>query len=224
MSDVAVETPTSKILQIPLKGKCGTVAVDPDRITDDAIYEYIFAVGLETVINKVGMSKKAAGITKLTGAAHESAVADVRKQAEDNVKAIYAGTIKRPGVSSKRSGAVQTEAMRLARGVVKQLLREEGYKTGAIDAKDLTAYAKEVLATNPELYKKAEANLAERAKEAETTKSGGIDIKALLGAKANDESLKAKPKVPPKPRAAKAKTPAAGAVAPRQKPAPHVTH
>lgn len=221
MTDVSVSEPTgSKILSLELRGKCGSVDVDPEKITDDAIYEAIFKIGLETVVNKVGMSKIATGITKLTGKAHDDAVAAVRKQAEENVKAIYAGTIKLGrGAAAKRSGAVNTEAMRLAKALVKDLLRNQGYKIGAFSAGELTEYAKEVLAGNPELYKKAEANLVERAE----TKVKGFDIKAMLGTRADDEELKAKPKVAPKPKK-KGDKPSlsatqAGLVAPRQKPA-----
>jgi hypothetical protein len=50
---------------------------------------------------------------------------------------------------------------------------------------------------NPDLYKRAEENLVQRA----ALPVKGLDVKSMLGDKAGDETLKAKPKVPPKPKA-----------------------
>lgn len=222
MTDVTVEQgadalAVSKILTIEIRGKCGSIEIDPEKITDDAMYEFIFKTGLDTLVNKVGMSKIATGITKLSGDAATKAKAAVLKQAQENVEAIYAGTLKGARAKSKVSGAVNTEAMRLAKAMVKEHLRTNGYKISAFDAKEITAYAKEVLAANPDLLKKAEANLAERA----ATPVKGVDLKKLLGAHAEDEAFKAKPKVPPKPKAKGEKqlsAKQAGLVAPRAKP------
>jgi hypothetical protein len=222
MTDTTVEQATTetvkKLLTIEVRGKCGSIEVDPEKITDDAMYEFIFKTGLDTLVNKVGMSKIATGITKLSGAEAERAKAAVLKQAQENVEAIYAGTLKGARAKSKVSGAVNTEAMRLAKAQVKELLRANGYKISAFDAKEITAYAKSVLEANPDLLKKAEANLAERA----ATPVKGIDITKMLGAHATDETFKAKPKVPPKPKAkgekAQLSAKQAGLVAPRAKP------
>lgn len=220
MTDTTVEVDPGekKLLTVTIRGKCGTLDVDTSKIVDDETYEKIFLIGLETAINKVGMSKIAAGLTKLSGAALEAAKAAVLKQAQENVEAIYAGNLKGLKKTAKATGAVQTEAMRLAKAQVKELLRANGYKIGAFSAKELTDYAKEVLAANPELLKKAEANLEER----KATPVKGIDLKKMLGSMADNPEAKAKPKVPPKPKA-KGEKPTlsakqAGLVAPRAKP------
>jgi len=228
MTDVTVEQdPTAtvkKILTVQIRGKCGSVDIDPEKITDDAMYEFIFKTGLDTLVNKVGMAKIATGVTKLSGAEADKRKAEVLKQAQENVEAIYAGTLKGARAATKVTGAVNTEAMRLAKAMVKDLLRNNGYKIGAFDAKELTAYAKDVLAANPDLIKKAEANLAERA----AAPVKGIDLKKMLGAHADDESMKAKPKVPPKPKAKGEKVAMsakqAGLVAPRAKPTAPLAH
>src|SRR5258708_32668 len=142
MTDVTVEQDTAeatvkKILTVEIRGKCGSVEIDPEKITDDAMYEFIFKTGLDTLLNKVGMSKIATGITKLSGAEADRAKAAVMKQAQENVEAIYAGTLKGSRAKSKVTGAVNTEAMRLAKAMVKDLLRNNGYKIGAFDAKEL---------------------------------------------------------------------------------------
>lgn len=206
-----------KIFTIEVRGKCGTVDVDPDDLPID-VYEYALKAGLEAIINKVGMSKIAAGITKLSGKAADDAKAKVLEQARKNVADLKNGTIKGLRSSTKRAGAVNTEALRLAKAMAKQVLRDNGYKISAFDAKELTAMAKEVLAGNPDIYKKAEANLAERA----ATPVKGFDLKKMLGARADSEELKAKPKAPPKKAKGEKGTLSAkqaGMVAPRAKPA-----
>jgi hypothetical protein len=212
------------MLKVKLKGDCGEVEVDPSKITDMDIYQYIFQVGLETIVNKVGMSKIAAGITKAQGEDKVKRTAEIVEQAQKTVQAMYDGDLKGAKATSKRSGAVNTEAMRLAKALVKDTLRNNGYKISAFDAKEITAYAKEVLKANSELYKKAQENLEQRA----ALPVKGLDVSSMLGERTGDESLKAKPKVPPKPKA-KAKdaimsAAEAGKVAPRQKPHAATAH
>lgn len=221
----AVAGEASVTLKVKLKGGVGEVEVDASKIVDMDIYQYIFQVGLETIINKVGMSKLATGITKATGEDKAKRTQQIVEQAQKTIQAMYDGDLKGAKATSKRTGATQTEAMRLAKALVKDLLRKEGYKISAFDAKELTAFAKEVLAGNQDLYKRAEENLAQRA----ALPVKGLDVKSMLGDKAGDESLKAKPKVPPKPRAAKAdgapiSAAQAGKVQTRAKPAGATAH
>jgi len=213
----------SKTLKIKLKGGAGEVEVDTSRIEDMAVYQYIFQVGLETIINKVGMSKIAAGLTKLEGEEQAKAHKAVVEQAQKTVQAMYDGDLKGAKATSKRTGAVQTEAMRLAKALVKQTLRDNGYKISAFDAKELSAFAKDVLASNQDLYKTAEENLKARA----ALPVKGLNVAAMLGERSGDEALKAKPKVPPKPKG-KAKdvisSTQAGKFQPRQKPTGQTAH
>ncbi len=113
--------------------------------------------------------------------------------------------------------------MRLAKNMVKDLIRNSGQKIGAYSAKELTAAAKTVLERNPALIQLAEKNLAERATEAKGTSA--LNLKGLFGAKADSDEVKAKPKAPPK---RKAGTPIsakqAGMAAPRQKPSGATAH
>jgi hypothetical protein len=136
---------------------------------------------------------------------------------------MYDGDLKGAKATSKRTGATQTEAMRLAKALVKDTLRTNGYKISAFDAKEITAFAKEVLAANQDLYKRAEENLKARAE----LPVKGLSVASMLGERTGDETLKAKPKVPPKPKA-KAKdvisAAQAGKVAPRAKPTGATAH
>jgi len=222
---VATTEAASVILKIKLKGGVGEVEVDASKIVDMDVYQYIFQVGLETIINKVGMSKIAAGITKVSEADKPKRTAEIVEQAQKTVQAMYDGNLKGAKATSKRTGAVQTEAMRLAKALVKDTLRSNGYKISAFNAKELTAFAKDVLAGNADLYKRAEENLKARAE----LPVKGLNVATMLGERAGDEALKAKPKVPPK---AKAKDGAkevlsaaqAGKVQPRAKPAGATAH
>jgi hypothetical protein len=232
MTDVTInEAPSEaagvvQAITVPLKSDCGEVQVVMANLPDD-VYAMVMLEGLKSIINSVGMSKLLPGITKLEGAEKDKAVAAVKAQADANVKALYEGTINKRGRKAKTSGAVQTEAMRLAKMLVKDHIRNSGQKIGAYSAKEITEAAKKVLEGNPRLIIQAQANLDERAVEAKTT--GGLDLTALFGAKASTEEVKAKPKTPPKPKAkGEGKAPLsakqASLVAPRQKPTGATAH
>lgn len=222
MTDTTVSD-TPMLLKIKLKGDVGEVECDPSKIVDMDIYQFIFQTGLETLVNKIGMSKLAAGITKAQGEDKVKRTEAIIEQALKTIQAMYDGDLKGAKATSKKSGAVNTEAMRLAKAVVKDTLRSAGYKIGAFDAKEITAYAKEVLKSNPNLYKTAEENLKARAE----LPVKGLDVKSILGERTGDETLKAKPKVPPKPKAKKGdvlSAAQAGKVAPRSKPTGQTAH
>lgn len=227
MEHVASSTPTaaeeSPIVTITLKGGCGTMEVDTSRF-DMATYKAIFVAGVESLVMKSGMSKLLPGITKLEGKEQEGRIKEVREQAEKNLEAMYAGNLK-GGKAKKAAGAVNVEAMRLAKNMLRDLIKASGQKIGAYSAKEQTAAAKVILDANPHLLKLAEENLANRVEEAKGAKK--LDLKGLFGAKAESDEVKAKPKVPPKKKE-KADKPIsaaqAGKVAPRQKPSGATAH
>jgi hypothetical protein len=214
-----------KIYKIVLKGEAGELTINSDEITDDNTYRAIFQLGLDTLCAKAnGAAKSLAGITKLEGKELEDRKAEVLKAAEKTLAQLRDGIV--PGAKkAKASGAEQTEAMRLAKNMFKDLIRSSGQKVGAYSAKEHTAAAKIILERNPHLMELARKNLAERVSEAKGTK--GLDLFALVGDKANSDEVKAKPKVPPKKKGDKAPLSAkqAGMAAPRQKPAAgHTAH
>lgn len=228
-ADATVDgAPAPFIASIPLKGDCGEVEINFDKLSIDD-YKMLLIEGAKAVINSVGMSKKLPGITKLEGADREKAVAAVREQAKETINSLEANTFTGKKAKVKTSGAEATEALRLAKLLVKDHIRANGQKIGAYSAKEITEAAKAVLAGNPALLAQAKANLAARVEESKGTK--GLDLNALFGAKASSDEVKAKPKVAPK---RKAKVDAegkpvlsakqAGLVAPRQKPAGATAH
>lgn len=199
------------------KVKGETIEVNFDELPIE-IYREMLRLGAKEYVNKVGMSKIGAGLTKLEGTELKKAQDAVVAQAKKNVEAMTTGNgFKYSGESksaTKVSGAVNTEAMRLAKNIVKDLMKKAGLKISHTPASEITIAAKAVLASMPDLYKTAEANLEARAK---TPSIPGLDIKALVHA---DPELVAKAE---KAKAAKKKggtisAKQAGMVAPKKKP------
>lgn len=180
----------ANVVDVPItKVKGESVSVNFDELPIEVYKEMLF-LGAKEYINKVGMSKIGAGLTKLEGTELEKAQKAVVVQAQKNVSDMNAGKIKYHGEASKSatkvSGAVNTEAMRLAKNIVKDLMKKAGLKISHTPASEITIAAKEVLKAMPDLYKTAEANLEARAK---TPTIAGLDIKALVHA---DPALVAK--------------------------------
>lgn len=146
------------------KGK-DTVDIDTDTLPE-AVYAEAMLQGLKVLMNR-GMSK----VTKEAHSGDEEAMkAAAMAVAAKNLEAIKSGDIKFSGEAkkaSKVSGALRTEAMRLARNVIKDELKKAGLKISHIDASEITAAAKELLddeAQGPSILAMAQANLEERTK------------------------------------------------------------
>jgi hypothetical protein len=207
----------ANIQQIPVtKVKGATVDVDFDALPIE-VYKEMLYLGAKEYINSVKMSKIGAGLTKLEGAELEKAQAAVVAQAKANAEAMHTGKdFKFHGStksSTKVSGAVNTEAMRLARNLVKDWMKSNGQKISHTPASEITAAAKVILQQMPDLYATAEANLKARA----ATPVKGIDLSSIIKADpklvAKAEEAKAAKKKD-KPLSAKQ----AGMVAPKKKP------
>lgn len=160
VSEVSVEATASSLVDIPVtKGK-STVSVDLAAIPEE-VYKAALIEGLKSFINK-GMSKI---MTKgLEGEKLAEAQAAAMKKANENLAAINDGSIKLPGrkAKSKVSGAVMTEARRLARNLVKDEIKHSGGKVSHYKASDITAAANVLIESDPELIKMAEENIKKR--------------------------------------------------------------
>lgn len=202
------------ILKVPIvKGKAN-VDVDTEKDIPDTVLAEIYLQGLKVVLNR-GMSKITT--TGLEGDDLEEAKLAAMTKATENLEAMRQGKVKITGVKadSKVSGAVRTEAMRLARNLVKDELKRQGKKVSYIEASEITKAANTLLVAKPELIEMAKANLAARE---ETAKGLGIDIG---GIPVSEKRVKAAEKA----KAEKAKVKAeqlsatqAGKVAPHAKP------
>src|SRR5258708_7757401 len=139
MTDVGVDTDQfgvateliANVQSIPLTkvkvdGVHATVEINFDEIPMSVYKEMLF-LGAKEYINSVGMSKIGAGLTKLSGASLEKAHNDIKAQAAKNAEAITTGEGfkfhgAKAGASadgSKVTREVNTEAMRLAKALVK---------------------------------------------------------------------------------------------------------
>ena len=161
-------------LDVPVvKGK-GTVRICPSDIADD-VWQEVIAQGLKVIIN--------GGASKITKALYEGdedkLKAAAMAKATERVAGMLDGTIKlsRKAAAKGVSGAVKTEAMRLARNLVKDELKRQQIKISHVAASDITAGAKLYLERDPSIIEMAKKNLAER--EAVPVPEG-IDLSALI--------------------------------------------
>jgi len=210
------------ILNIPIAkaGKGVTFAVDTDVF--NALMEdnpeaamRIVEEGFKAILNS-RMSKLAAP-SKLEGAEAEANKAAALAKAEENLNDLKAGKLTKKTSAAKAAGvnrAELTEAIRLAKNVVKNEIRKAGQKVSLVAAKVITDAAKALVESNPSFIEEAKANLAEAAKvepkmdimslikldpklvaKAEADKA---ERKAQLSAKQASKPAKHKGKVPPR--------------------------
>ena len=146
------------IMNVPItKGK-GTVQIDTDAIPE-AVFAEALLQGLKVLANR-GASK----ITKETYPEATEMQAAALAKANEQVEAIMSGNIKFTGgkASTKVSGAVKTEARRLAKAAVKDAIKASGGKVSHVEASEITKAAKAYLEADPAILALAEKNLAER--------------------------------------------------------------
>lgn len=205
-SDNATTAP-STLVQVALKNAAGTIEVDTARLPDD-VYREALMQGLKVIAER-GMSK----LTKEAYPDETERKAAIKAKALENVDDMYAGKTKITGAAKvkKASGAVMTEAMRLARNLVKDAMKANKIKISTVKASEITKAAKALLDADASILATAEQNLKQR--EQTPVK---IDITKLIHADpelvAKDEAKKAAAKKD-KPLSAKQ----AGKVAPRAK-------
>lgn len=176
-------------LPVPItKGK-GTVEIDP-ALLPDSVYRYAMIQGLKVLANR-GMTK----ITKGGYASEDEYHAAAMAKAAENVEAIMAGKIRMVGVTAdKTSGKVMTEALRIARAMIKDQLKAKKVKVSLIAASEITKAAKALVAQSPDILDKAKAAIADR--EAEASKVANlVDVSSIpldpARVKAAEEASKA---------------------------------
>lgn len=167
------------MLKIPVsKAKGEFIEIDTDKLPDGMYLEAVFQ-GLKQMLGR-NMSK----VSKTQYPDEAELKAKALEVAQENAKAVLSNDTKRIKPTSapkaqKVTGKVNTEAMRLARNLVKDLIKESGGKISHYEASEITAGAKNILADpdqGPALIAQAEANLKAR----EEKKVTGIDIKTLV--------------------------------------------
>lgn len=195
------------VMKIPVvKAKGQVVEVDTDSLPVE-VYAEALTLGLKVLVNR-GTSK----LTKASCNGDEAVLAtEAMKAAEKQMELIRTNAIKFSGgkTKAKGQGALHTEAMRLAKNLVKDAMKAQKIKISTVKASDITAAAKVILEgeQGPAILDMAKQNLAER----EATKLT-VDITTLV---------KADPKLVAKAEAEKKAKPLsktqAGKPAPRAK-------
>lgn len=163
------------VLNVPVtKGK-GTVEIDTDKIPEDVFAEAMLQ-GLKVLVNR-GTSK----ITKESYPQEDELKTAAMAKAAEQVELIMTSKIKFTGQKKAAgvSGAVKTEAMRLARNLVKDEMKRAGIKVSHVKSAEITAAAKELLDAEigKTLIETAKANLEARS---QVDLSSVIKIKDLV--------------------------------------------
>ena len=169
--------PEKTYIQVPIvkasiKEEPAFAEICYDDVPEDVL-RAIFIAGAKVYLNR--------GMNKLTGSKTVELRTEAMEIAAQNLENIYSGRVRMPaGVRSKISGAIRTEAMRIARLVIKNAIKSNGEKVGDYTAKDISELAKELIEgeQGKEILADAKLNLEERAKKDQKLK-GSIDLSKL---------------------------------------------
>jgi hypothetical protein len=157
------EEPKGRIIKIPVvkAGKDVYVEMNTKEIPD-SVYQAALERGMKDFVNRK-MTKIA--VAGLEGKDLEAAQAKAYEQALENVEDIKAGKVR--GATTKRTGTgkINTEAMRIARQLVKDAMKRDKIRLADVDAKEITAAAKELIEDNPDILEEAKKNLEAREKK-----------------------------------------------------------
>ena len=200
------------IISVPIAkgGKEASIDVDTAAYSDE-VYAYVLAEGLKAIAN-ARMSKVGA-VTKLSGKELEDAQAMALKIATENLDKLASGEVKKAkGKSaSGEDRKVTTEARRLGREVIKDMIKAAKGRIGDYSAKQITEAADELIKGDPSFVVKAKENLASRNDTLPVLDIGALiqpDAKKVAKRKADEAS---------KPLSAK-QAGMTGKVPPRRKP------
>ena len=212
-------------LNIPITkaGKNVTFEVDTDVFntlmeTNTALALELVAEGFKAILNK-RMTTGFDAPSKLEGKALEEQKAAALSKAQQNLDDFIAGKLSSRKASGKAKGverAVMTEAMNLARSVVKDRIRKAGKRPSLVATKDITAAAKKLVEADESFIETAKATIAERAKvQTEVDLDDFIKEDATLVAKADKAKAERKSQLSAK-QAGKPASRAKGKVPPRR--------
>ena len=177
MSEQATETtaPIPKVYNVPITKAKTTMAIDVSAIPDEA-WDEIVLQGLKVILNR-GTSK----VTKETYPKPEELLATAKEVAEAQLELVMTNKVKITGGKKKSgaTGAVMTEARRLAKALVKDELKRAGIKISHVEASEITKAANLYLESEhgQALVEKAKANLAEREK---ISIAGDVDVTKVI--------------------------------------------
>lgn len=173
-----------------------TLEVDTDAIPEGAMWDFVVLHGLSGVaeLNKTSKSAGLSGLTKLSEADRNAAYARSLEISKKNFADLIAGKLKLKKSAAKAetvmSRDLQTEARRLARAKVADIIRAAGLPQNSYTPKQKTEAADKLIADNPAIVEQAKANLA--AAKNLTTEAFDITAFAAPDADAVAEAAKKK--------------------------------
>ena len=174
------------IMQVPVPKAKASLDVDTDKLPEH-VYAEALRLGLKEILAR-GMTKIT--VAKLEGKELADAQAAALAKAESNLADAYSGKVRIVGATkTKVSGAVNTEAMRIARNVIKEALKAQGKKVSHYPAKAISDAAKALLATDDgkEILAEAKTNVEARSKVNVSIDLSAIAVDPKLVAKAEQE-------------------------------------
>jgi hypothetical protein len=164
-TQASVEAAVANIIKVAIAKAKDVIEVNIDDLPD-AVFKEVLIQGCKAVLNR-GMSKVTIALLGDEDKVKTEAMAIASKNVED----MYAGKIRFTGGAKqhKVSGKVKTEAMRLARNVVKDEIKRGGGKISHYAASEITEAAKEYLETDAgkTLMDVAKANIEKREQAAD---------------------------------------------------------
>ena len=177
------------LIMVPVVKAKATLEIDTDQLPED-VWKEVVLQGLKTVLNR-GQTKITASEIPNTEQRQAEAMAKASQTRDD----LYAGKIRITGGKAKKAtGKINTEAMRIARQLVKDAMKAQGIKVSLVKAKDVSAAAAELLEADPEILKEAEANVKAREEKekgvAAKINLKGIQIDPAKAKAANDRKAK----------------------------------
>lgn len=181
-------------LQVPItKAKGGFIVIEDLDTVDERVFAEAVFLGFKVLLNRGASKVTAANIPD-----EEARKAEAMEIAQKQLELVMSGKIKFSGGKAKKaSGAVMVEARRQAKLLIKQAIKDAGLKISHYAAKDITATANDLLASDQgkEIIAEATRVVAERAKT-----PVAIDIKSVLK---ESPELVAKAEAKKKPLSAK---------------------
>lgn len=176
-------------IQVPVPKAKESLEVDLDKLPTH-VYAEALRLGMKELLSR-GMTKIATA--GLEGDALVAAQQAAKAKAQENLNDCYEGKVRIVGAKAeKTSGEVNTEAMRLARNVIKAAMKAKKIKVSHVKATEITKAAKAYLATDngKALLEEAKANVEKRkALAAETSIDvSSIPVDEKLVAKAAEEA------------------------------------
>src|SRR5262249_10747652 len=142
------------------------------------LYQAALRIGFQQMANR-GMTK-GYSTTGLEGKALEEMREKIRAKVQENIQSIYDDKVRVAGSKRAKSGvsrAVNTEAVRMAKEIIKVLLRKQKVKLSSIKSGNMTKAAQAYLDQHPEIMEQAKANVEAREKAAPTAE---FDLSALI--------------------------------------------